>query len=362
MNYLKISIAGLIILTSIFLIIYNTIQQENQLQDSYEQEEDKSGWQIWVVSPKIFPIDIYGFLLKNLDGTGIEHYHHCEHIDNFKWSRKDYYYERTINNIPTGIHIEYAALQEGEKYELDVDFSPEELNLLQQKFTEEFYKSTGKKGKYCVFNICILPHGEIRFILADDRERIEMLDFTYTAAKTQNIGGTFNLDAETKGKDFSISTYEKYFERFNYTTKVSFEDAETVCTKNQTEYTNTEIIVYTKETGYNNILKKPSRIKEFRVWWNSNGEDYKSYMYFNQEEVISIFEEAFGDDHNQEGVLHFDIGKENKSVSIYLQVGEKTYIFKEVQMDIVRIVHNAIENDLIYSNYEGNDHQEFIGY
>ena len=67
MNYLKISIAGLIILTSIFLIIYNTIQQEKQLQDSYEQEEDKSGWQIWVVSPKIFPIDIYGFLLKNLD-------------------------------------------------------------------------------------------------------------------------------------------------------------------------------------------------------------------------------------------------------------------------------------------------------
>jgi hypothetical protein len=84
-------------------------------------------------------------------------------------------------------------------------------------------------------------------------------------------------------------------------------------------------------------------------------------MYFNEEEVLRLFDEAYGTDRDQKGELRVKVCKYNNLFDISLNVGGKSVKFEKTA---IRVFQRPIEDpikagDLIYKNYKG-DHTNFF--
>lgn len=311
------------------------------------------------------------------------------------------------NEIPTGVQIVYAALQERKIYKADIDFTSDELRIIRDHFNRG-YNACQKKDTYGIFCVCILPGGNLKFILCGvERQRNIVLDFDYKAEETYEADedimmglnhspgrgmrnwkdreqffdfmtneGCCYMELDSIRKQFGEQTYlqskyyreksipmniwNRYFERFNYKTVISFENDSTSMVFDMCMYTNAES--YTRMYGKNddNYIENPARIKKTRFEWEVDGHRYETVCYFNEEEVLRVFDEAFGDDHNQKGELKIDVSKYNNLLTIHLNVGDKSILLEKTQIDIVEVDKNTGDRTPIYENYEGPDHQIFI--
>ena len=85
-------------------------------------------------------------------------------------------------------------------------------------------------------------------------------------------------------------------------------------------------------------------------------------MYFNEEEVLRVFDEAYGEDRMQEGELTIKVCKYNNLFDISLNVGDKSVKLEKTE---IRVFQDPIDDPdgdgtLIYKNYEGNHRNLFI--
>ena len=152
---------------------------------------------------------------------------------------------------------------------------------------------------------------------------------------------------------------ERYLQRFNYTLNFEFENEETSMYSVESYFTNGEH--YDRTPKYNEAFRKPSRIKEFWAMWDYTDSRYSCYMYFNEEEILKVFDEAYGEDRNQKGELKIRVCKYNNLFDISLNVGDKSI---KLEKTAIRVFRRPIENptkagDLIYKNYKG-DHTNFF--
>ena len=152
---------------------------------------------------------------------------------------------------------------------------------------------------------------------------------------------------------------ERYLQRFNYTLDFEFENQETSVYSVESYFTNGEH--YDRTPKYNEAFKMPSRIKEFWAMWDYTDSRYSCYMYFNEEEILKVFDEAYGEDRTQKGELKIKVCKYNNLFDISLNVGEKSI---KLEKTAIRVFRRPIENptkagDLIYKNYKG-DHTNFF--
>ena len=152
---------------------------------------------------------------------------------------------------------------------------------------------------------------------------------------------------------------ERYLQRFNYTLNFEFENQETSVYSVESYFTNGEH--YDRTPKYNEAFKMPSRLKEFWVMWDTKEYRYSCYMYFNEEEVLRLFDEAYGTDRDQKGELRVKVCKYNNLFDISLNVGGKSVKFEKTA---IRVFQRPIEDpikagDLIYKNYKG-DHTNFF--
>ncbi len=152
---------------------------------------------------------------------------------------------------------------------------------------------------------------------------------------------------------------ERYLQRFNYTLNFEFENDSTTVYCVESYFTNGEH--YDRTPKYNEAFKMPSRLKEFWVMWDTKEYRYSCYMYFNEEEVLRLFDEAYGTDRDQKGELRVKVCKYNNLFDISLNVGGKSVKFEKTA---IRVFQRPIEDpikagDLIYKNYKG-DHTNFF--
>ena len=160
---------------------------------------------------------------------------------------------------------------------------------------------------------------------------------------------------------------ERYLQRFNYTLNFEFENQETSMYSVESYFTNGEH--YDRTPKYNEAFRKPSRIKEFEVLWDTKDSRYTCFMYFNEEEMLKVFDEAYGEDRTQKGELKIKVCKYNNLFDISLNVGDKSIKLEKTE---IRVFQDPIEKPngkgtLIYKNYEGNhknlfaDHKKYVG-
>ena len=152
---------------------------------------------------------------------------------------------------------------------------------------------------------------------------------------------------------------ERYFQRFNYTLNFDFENRETKIYEIGSDFMNGERYGFTSK--YNEPFKMPSRLKEFLVKWDTKDSRYTCFMYFNEAEMLKVFDEAYGEDRMQKGELKIKVCKYNNLFDISLNVGDKSIKLEKTE---IRVFQDPIEKPngkgtLIYKNYEGN-HKNFF--
>lgn len=153
---------------------------------------------------------------------------------------------------------------------------------------------------------------------------------------------------------------ERYLQRFNYELKFEFEDKKSNIYSVESQFTNGE--QHWETSKFNEAFKMPSRLKESCMVWNTKDFHYTCFMYFNEEEVLRVFDEAYGEDRMQKGELRVKVCKYNNLFDISLNVGEKSIKLEKTE---IRVFQDPIDDPdgdgtLIYKNYEGNHRNLFI--
>ena len=230
------------------------------------------------------------------------------------------------------------------------------------------------------FDLCFLPGGKVmlyvntavKSILLDwsaegvEETDEEILSDIYMQYGLDNMDEYYDMFYSDKYKDYEpwrkymrkhgtiAPLLERYMERFNYTLNFEFENKETNIYSVRSNFTNGER--YSLTPKYNKAFKMPSRLKEIRVLWDTKDYRFTGFMYFNEEEMLKVFDEAYGNDRTQKGELTIKVCKYNNLFDIFLNVGGKSIKLEKTE---IRVFRDPIEDPdgdgtLIYKNYEGN--------
>ena len=230
------------------------------------------------------------------------------------------------------------------------------------------------------FDLCFLPGGKVmlyvntavKSILLDwsaegtEETDDEVLRHVYRRYGMKNMDEYYDMFYSDEFPDYepwrkymrkhgSIAPLlERYLERFNYTLNFEFENKETVIDYVLAKYANGEHQSGTSQ--YNACFRMPSRLKETRVVWDTKDSHYTCFMYFNEEEMLKVFDEAYGEDRTQKGELTIKVCKYNNLFDISLNVGDKSIKLEKTEIRVFRDPIDDPHGDgtLIYKNYEGN--------
>lgn len=277
--------------------------------------------------------------------------------------------------LPTAIGAKWISFAEKKAYIVYEEIPIDELKTLFENGYESFDRQGNSiHGDYIRLNLCLLPEGEVVLYVNSGNRRI-LLDWSAKGEQSQDFDlfrkeGYYSKTLDeyisnmiNKYPEFnvphpaSLDLIHKYFERFNYNIKVDFEDESSSMWWFSYEYSNSELsIAYSRDNETS--IKYPSRMKNFVVSWKVSGFKYTAYFYFNEEEVLRVFDEAYGMDKKQNGELKIYVSKCNNLFDISLTVNNKKYTFEKTEIRVFKKIlsdHNA-ESELVYKNYKG-DHQ-----
>ncbi|MBR5973541.1 MAG: DUF2931 family protein [Paludibacteraceae bacterium] len=295
-----------------------------------------------------------------------------------KWGCFNDYGKDWKINLPTEVGAKWISYAEKKAYIIYTELPIEQIKYNFENGYEG-YTREGKpeKGMYKSINLCLLPKGEVglylkgssRTILLDwsakgeESQDYELFRSGKNSAKTleEHISNTIKLNPELDIKEaLSLDLIHKYFERFNYKIKVDFEDKKSIMKWHTCDFSNAEhTIAYNKDEEQS--IKYPSRMKYFKNIWDCNGYQYTAYFYFNEDEMLRVFDEAYGDDRMQKGELNIFVSKYNNLFEISLNVGGESHVLKKTEIRVFRDPLSDLngESELMYKNYE-NDHQNIF--
>ena len=230
------------------------------------------------------------------------------------------------------------------------------------------------------FDLCFLPGGKVMLYVKTAIKSIlldwsatgievtddEILSDVYMRWGLKNIDSYFDAYYSDEFSDYepwrkymrkhgSIAPLlERYLERFNYTLNFEFENKDTVIDYVLAKYANGEHQSGTSK--FNDCFRMPSRLKDTRVVWDTKDYHYTCFMYFNEEEMLKVFDEAYGEDRTQKGELTIKVCKYNNLFDISLNVGDKSIKLEKTEIRVFRDPIDDPHGDgtLIYKNYEGN--------
>ena len=235
------------------------------------------------------------------------------------------------------------------------------------------------------FDLCFLPGGKVMLYVKTAVKSI-LLDWSTTGVEVtdedvlsdvymrwglKNIDSYFDAYYSDEFSDYepwrkymrkhgSIAPLlERYLERFNYTLNFEFENQETTIHGVSSDFTNGECYSYTKK--FNEAFKNPSRLKEFEIMWDTKDSRYTCFMYFNEEEMLKVFDKAYGEDRTQKGELTIKVCKYNNLFDISLNVGDKSIKLEKTEIRVFQRPMEAANRagKLFYKNYEG-DHKNLF--
>ena len=379
---MKLYILVFVLLISVFLffLIFSQCAMGNN-KDSQTDNRKLYYWEPTASSPKKNPVEREDVCYFFENGSSLSVFGSTLMGSGMGWSKCDADYGPDWKvELPTAVGAKWISFAERKAYVVYEDLPVDQLKTLFENGYESFDEDGNpERGEYKELCLCLLPGGEVVLFVCGDKRKI-LLDWSAQGEWTQN----FDLFDHEGSKSKTLEEYiendiksnpflnvpqvvtpellHKYFERFNYKIKVRFEDDKSSMWWFNYEYSNSEVsIAYFRDED--SSIKYPSRMKYFRTIWRVNDYQYIAYFYFNEEEVIRVFDEAYGDDRKQSGVLDIFVSKYNNLFEISLTVNGKKYLFEKTEIRVFRDPLSDLsgESELVYKNYEGENKNVFIG-
>lgn len=387
-------IIAVIVIAALLLTLFIGMDKMNTDEKGDEATADgrkKYHWEPAISAPRKWPVEVFqadfildkpeqedmnvrvrGYFGPNLQcgGMGIE-----------KSTAFDEDYRVVLPRYIEALWISYA---ENQVYYLYEELPYDEIERL---FAEgyDFYEdrnSEPKKVNFYVINLCFLPEGKVALYL-NGTTRTILLDWSAQGKATDEFNDEIceehkiippfdgyvdrmlktNPHIEVEREIPMGEVLDKYFEKYTYEIRFEFEKESTPMFWAKEKYANGEKLCSRNRTKVTSI-QRPARLKCYELSWYAGGYEYFGELWFQEEEMLHLFDEAYGEDRMQEGVLLIAYSEENESFEVTLQVGGKKYAFEKTEVWISKIPE-ALETDVkaqrerVFKNFEGDNRNEF---
>lgn len=289
--------------------------------------------------------------------------------------------------IPNSLDILWVSYAERKFYKADIKFSQEMQDRMLELFREGYYNvENDQYYRYNNFVVTLLPEGKIwfyldgpgrwtriDFVVQAEEIQMELSDFTETRHKTMDEFCKGRLSDYPDAVEYLSKNaipkglWETYAERFPYDIKIEFEDEQAVLDPDYGYYfSNGEMFGSMDSVNINAY----ARLTRLIMAWNVENVKYTGFFYFNEDDVINNFREAFGKNHspNIRGEFVIRVSKYNNWFDIILRVGDKEFRFdneKRTQIHVFRQGVDQHDRDAIvfYNNHRGIQSRDikFIG-
>lgn len=296
--------------------------------------------------------------------------------------------------MPNGFETIWLSKAERKVYGGEFTFTEEQKERYRQFFVRGYEGAEMWNGKvelkhytYTTFCVTFIPGGRALLHITGPGRRVyvdsfqchelkditlEELNFPYqTDCKTVQELFDFDLKYEeyqpmlTYIREHGIpyKLWDRYLEKFNYKIKIEFENEHTILDPDYgSSYANGEIIKSRDGIPTDSL----ARIKSLAFKWYVGDIKYTGHFYFNEEDVLEIFDRAYGNDRTQPGEFVIRVSKYNNWFDIFLRVGDKKYKFdneRRTQIHVFKVTpeNKDDDNHLFYWNYRGEKVKRYIG-
>lgn len=261
--------------------------------------------------------------------------------------------------VPSHVVMAWYDISDGNTYKLDADLPPELNHYLDDK--ERF------RWDYIEFQI--LPHGKV-VMYHNWHNQIHniMLDYPLQGKVTKEYEQKVSDFLKKKKNYFiaherigdeigeisgvpSLETINNYMRRFRYTILFVPENDRFKITKTICRFFNGEKIL---SGGEWEEKMDPSRLKDVFLRFEDENKKYSCFLYFNKEEILRVFEEAFGNPgDSSQGEFIIRVGTEKSAFACEIKAGEKSYPLNETE---IRLYKNNKDDSgkLVFKSYNGN--------
>ena len=107
-------------------------------------------------------------------------------------------------------------------------------------------------------------------------------------------------------------------------------------------------------------IAMPSRLKYYEVTWETDDYKYGAEFNFNEDEMLRLFDEAYGNDRTQQGALNIAINESGDSLEISLNVADKKFVFKKTEIMVEKYpLSNPDDETIVFKNYENEPQNIF---
>lgn len=293
--------------------------------------------------------------------------------------------------MPNGFKAIWLSRAERKVYGGDFTFSEEQKERYRRLFVQGYESAEEWQGKtelkhytYTAFCVTFIPGGRALLHITGPGRRVyvdsfqcdelkditlEELNFPYvTNYKTlqEHFDRTLKYEeyqpmlAYIKGHGILYKLWDRYLERFNYKIKIEFENSETILDPDYGySFTNGEM--FFSDDGV--TVDSLARLKRIFPVWYVGDVEYSGNFFFNEDEVLEYFAEAYGKDRRQPGEFIIRVSKYNNKFDIFLRVGDKEFKFEKTQIHVFKVTpeNKDADDHLFYWNYRGEEVKRYIG-
>ncbi len=252
--------------------------------------------------------------------------------------------------IPKHIAMVWHNLCEGKTYCVDADL-PKQLSS---------YSDTVNKNRDDDLDFVIMPHGRV-LMYHNGYNQIHniMIDYPLQGVKTNEyddkieeyfVKNNINSDYYPKKELPSLKTIDNYLKRFNYTVSFVYANELYKTQKSICNFFNYERILCGEQWTAD---IKPARIKDVFLRFQYEKRQYSCFLFFDEEEILSVFREAFeADNAADNGEFVIRAGRNRKDFEFSLIVAGRAYTLKKTEIRLYK--NNADDRGkLVFKNYRG---------
>ena len=257
--------------------------------------------------------------------------------------------DRTVY-MPNSMTLAWYDASEDKTYKIQTDL-PKELDRYFED-TDRFWLDD--------IEFRILPWGRV-WMYHNRINQIHniMIDYPLVGEETDEYGERNDDLTALKGvKVPSADTISDYHKRFKYTIVFRSDDARFKITKTICNFFNGEKIL---SDGEWNEDMDPARLKDVFLRFEDEKSGHAAFIYFDEEEVLKAFREAFAEEDNSVGgEFVITCGDTQGAFSFALTLGDKTYLLEKTEIRLYKV--NADERGkLVFKNYKGNHKNRAFG-
>lgn len=260
--------------------------------------------------------------------------------------------------VPSHVVMAWYDLSDVNTYKLDADL-PDELN---------HYLDDKERFRWDNIEFQILPHGKV-VMYHNWRNQIHniMLDYPLMGKVTKEYEQQVSDFLKEKSKYFmtherigdeigevsgvpSLETINNYLKRFHYTITFRPENDLFKITKTICRFFNGEKIL---SGGEWEEKMDPARLKDVFLRFEDEKEKYSCFIYFSEEEILRVFDEAFGNRGDSlKGEFIIRVGTGESAFAFEIKAGDQHYPLNETEF---RLYKNNKDDGgkLVFKSYNG---------